>query len=460
MSAQSLVTFGCGAGTQSTAIYFLIRDGVIERPDAVLFADTGDEPRRVYANVSFLRRGFGKLGIPFYIVSRFGRGTNIAADVLNRRIYATIPAYTVIEKTMRVPLSWRPCDCGWSRLYRAVGEPGVAAVATFAAGTTRAQITRHTELHLGGGDCEICSTESDAEPVRGVDELASLTLDEAAMAVVPRPHQQCRSAGRIPTSFHTYTTQEHGRITRTCTGKYKIAPIERKIRELLGARVWEEPCRWCEATGLRVAPWDTAAGVGPCSVCVGTGTRRRVDRAPKGSRVRHMIGFSADEVLDRATTAGFPATTTPFYPLSERNLTRADCEQIIRRNGRKPVRSLCKKCPNHANREWRDMRDNRPAEWAEACDYDDAIREMPGLRGKRYLHASMVPLRKANIDKPSRAELANAQTDVLELLQLLEDGPSVGCSPYGCRSTELHHRMPAVDLPMPTTRPGNEGTAA
>lgn len=460
---RELLTFGCGAGTQSTAIYYLIRDGQIARPDAVLFADTGNEPRRVYANVSWLRRKFAEVGIPFYLVSRFGPGTNIADDVVNRRVYATIPAFTVIERTIRTPLSWKPCDCVWNQIYRlsvdldgdpaqaAVGgEAGVTAVASFAPGTTREQIADHALTHLAGGDCEICADNAVA-----CDEIlaarALLALAKLDLPVVPEVHKRCRSAGRIPTSFHTYQKVEKGRIKRECTGKYKIEPIERKIRELAGARVWTEPCRWCAATGVRLAPWDVEAGEGPCSVCAGTGQRRRVGRAPKGTRVRHIIGFSVDEI-DRVTTLGFPDAITPVFPLLDAGLSRTDCEHIIRHDGRTPVRSTCKICPNHGNRLWREMRDNRPDEWEETCRRDEAMREMPGLRGKRYLHASCVPLREANIDKPTPAELASAQSDVLAELDRLENGSPTGCSPYACGSSQLDDPVPLVDLPMPTVR--------
>lgn len=59
-------------------------------------------------------------------------------------------------------------------------------------------------------------------------------------------------------------------------------------------------------------------------MCRGTETRHRVGAAPKGSKVRHVIGFSADAILDRTTTVGFARATTPIYPLAD----------LARRNGR------------------------------------------------------------------------------------------------------------------------------
>ncbi|MBB5958410.1 hypothetical protein FHS29_005018 [Saccharothrix tamanrassetensis] len=445
---RELLTVGCGAGTQSEAIFYLIRDGVVERPDHVIFADTGGEPAQVYAKLAHLRAGYESLGIPFHVVSRFQPVTDIHTDVLDPHVYATIPAFTVIERTVHVPLSWRRCTCDWARIFGIAGQKGTANLARFAPGTTPDEITHHHRVHITDTDCPLCTT-GDEDTAPADTRTALLHLSEAGLHTVPAPHPECGNAGRIATRHHTYTKQERGRITRHCTGKYKIEPIERKIRVLLGAREWNEPCRWCQATGIRVPPWQPDAGEGPCSVCHGTGSRHRVGKAPKGSRVRHIIGFSADEYLMRVSEVGFPSHTTPVYPLAERNITRADCERLIRANGQNPVRSACNGCPNHGNAEWRDMKANRPDEWEQACRFDGAIRDVPAMHAKRYLHHSFTPLRHANLTKPSRQERKTAQHD---LLQLLETGIG-GCSPHGCRSHELDNHYPTLTtLPTPTFR--------
>ncbi|MET9260444.1 hypothetical protein [Amycolatopsis sp. NPDC004079] len=430
--AKHLVTFGCGAGTQSTALYFLMRDGAVPKPDAAIFADTGDEPAEVYETVRFLADGFREIGVPFHVVGR-DEHVSLMRDVLDRQVYATLPAFTAIETTMAVPLWWDRCACEWGKVFGVGGERGVKALRQFAPGVTAGEIARHADTHVGGGDCDLCTGDRDDDPAAPGDEIARLMLRETGLAAVPAPHLACRAEGRIVTRSHTYTKIDRGRIKRECTGRYKIEPIERQIRILLGARQWGEHCRFCDGTGERVAPWDAAAGVGPCSVCRGTGTRHRVGSAPKGSTVRHIIGFSADEILDRATTAGFARTTTPIYPLADLGMTRKDCEDLIRRNGRQPVRSACIQCPLHGNRYWRHLRDRSPREWQRAVAFDRAFRTMPGLKGKRYLHASRLPLDVAPIDKPTADEMASAQGD---LLRSLEEGSPAGCSPYSCRSGE------------------------
>jgi hypothetical protein len=97
------------------------------------------------------------------------------------------------------------------------------------------------------------------------------------------------------------------------------------------------------------------------------------------------------------------------------------------------AKSACVGCPYHRNAFWRDMRDNRPDEWADACDFDDAFRHAPGLKGRRYLHESCMPLRMAPIDRLTRKENGAAQGDLLNLIVVGEQEVQ-GCSPYGCRS--------------------------
>lgn len=283
--AKDLVTFGCGAGTQSTALYFLMRDGVVPKPDAAIFADTGDEPNEVYETVRFLAGGFREIDVPFYVVGRDPH-VSLMRDVLDRQVYATLPAFTTVETKVMVPLWWDRCGCDWGRVFGIGGERGVRALRQYAPGVTAREIAGHPDTHVGAGDCALCTGERDDERSCPDDEIALLMLAETGLDAVPAPHRQCRAEGRIVTRSHTYTKLERGRIKR---------------------------------------------------------------------------------------------------------------------------------------------------EWQRAVAFDRAFRTMPGLRGKRYLHASRRPLDEAPIDKPTADELASAQGD---LLRALEEGSPSGCSPYACRSGE------------------------
>lgn len=184
---------------------------------------------------------------------------------------------------------------------------------------------------------------------------------------------------------------------RQCTSEYKLAPINRKVRELLGA----------------AAP-----------------DYRRV---PKGNVAEQWIGFSADEIT-RVSDYGAVSYITKRYPLIELGMTRRQCELWLASRGWDSVqKSACVGCPYHGNAQWRDLRDNYPDEWADAVAFDEAIRKggargLP-LNGEAFLHRSRVPLAIAPIDRRTRMERRGEQLDLLD-----EFGDPDGCSPYGCRS--------------------------
>lgn len=184
---------------------------------------------------------------------------------------------------------------------------------------------------------------------------------------------------------------------RQCTSEYKLSPINRKVRELLGA-----------------TPPDFR-------------------RVPKGHHAEQWIGFSADEV-GRVSDKDGVSYITKRYPLLDLGMDRRACERWLEVNGWSGVsKSACIGCPFHGNRQWRELRDNHPAEWADAVAFDEAIRKggARGLpaNGEAFLHRSRVPLPLAPIDRVTRSEWVSLQGDLLDEL-----GDPDGCSPYGCRS--------------------------
>lgn len=155
--------------------------------------------------------------------------------------------------------------------------------------------------------------------------------------------------------------EREGAIRRQCTSEYKINPIEKKIRELLGLKHRQ---RW-----------------------------------PKERAVVQYYGISLDEI-QRCKIEMDPVAKWRInrYPLIEQRMTRHDCLQWMERQGfPKPPRSACIGCPFHSNAEWRDMRDNRPVEWADAVTFDAAIRKAGGMRGDTYLHRDCVPLDEVDL---------------------------------------------------------------
>jgi hypothetical protein len=295
VTAPDLVALSLGAGVQSTTLALLAAEGTLPRPDVAIFADTGWEPRAVYAHLDRL-----EAALPFPVL-RVTAG-NLRDDLLDPdRRYAAIPAF----------------------VRNADGSDGM---------------------------------------------------------------------GR-----------------RQCTSEYKLSPIRRKLRELLGA-----------------TPPD----------------HRRV---PRGRVAEQWIGFSTDEVhrANRVKDSDGVTYLTTRYPLLDLGMSRTDCERWLRARGwGSTAKSACIGCPYHGNRAWRELRDQRPDEWADAVAFDAAIRNSGrGADGEQYLHRSRLPLPLAPIDRVTRHEWRAAQGDLIEYAADVaagvdpdEDGDPDGCSPYGCRS--------------------------
>jgi hypothetical protein len=320
-----------GAGNDSTALLIGSGEGEFDRVDCAIFSDTGWEPKRVYEHLTALQQISEQYGIPIHLASR-GR---LQDDVLDRRVFATLPAWTL-------------------------GDDG-----------------------------------------------------------------------------------KRGRIIRQCTPKYKVEPIEQKLREICGARVWHVPCRYCNATGERVAPWDIEAGPGPCSVCRGTGQQRRVGSVPKGTHVEQWIGFAKDE-FERATTVGFPKWVTPRFPLIEKGWTKNDAKQYLESRGWTGVKkSSCLGCPFHDEDTWLDIADNQPDEFAGLVEFDRAFRIAPGLRAERYLHEWRMPLDHAVAQYRAIKEERGEQLVLFDEYRRKRKVRS--CNPFGCRIEEMDDPVPAIE---------------
>lgn len=152
--------------------------------------------------------------------------------------------------------------------------------------------------------------------------------------------------------------KSEGRLWRQCTRDYKIIPITRKLRDLLG---------------------------------VPRG------RAVRGQTIEQWFGISLDEVQRLRTPRD--AWITNRYPLVDARMTRADCLLWLERHHYPtPPKSACIGCPYHNNAYWRDMQRQRPDEWADAIGFDRAIRHgLRGVRSEAYLHRSLQPLDEVDL---------------------------------------------------------------
>lgn len=124
--------------------------------------------------------------------------------------------------------------------------------------------------------------------------------------------------------------------------------------------------------------------------------KRRIDQ-----KWVNWIGFAFDErnrVKDQ---------TAKRFPLIDLMLTKEDNRNIVRNSGwALPTTSACWMCANMSNEEWRGVRDNDPADFEQACQIDEEIRENDLFNGGSgvWLHHSRVPLREADLEAEDRKE--------------------------------------------------------
>ena len=239
-----------GAGVQSTTLLHMMIAGEIEMADHVIFADTGWEPKLVYAHLAKLEALMEKHEIKFHKVS----AGNIREDALNmNKRFASMPLY----------------------MKKQDGSKGM--------------------------------------------------------------------------------------VRRQCTNEYKIQPLLKLQRELVGL-----------AKGAR----------------------------SKEHLATTIIGISWDET-QRMRDAAFSWLRNE-YPLVDNKITRQMCLEWCANQGLElPPRSACIGCPFKTDHEWRLLRDTMPEEWDDAVDFDNQLRERLQADGRfygtAYLHKSTKPLVEADL---------------------------------------------------------------
>lgn len=239
--------------------------------------------------------------------------------------------------------------------------------------TTMALMAAHGEI-VPMPDCAVFA-DTGWEPAAVYDHLRWLSSPN----VLPFPVHVVHN-GNIR---HALTTAEPGRYAavpfflrgsgnetgmgrRQCTHEYKLKPLRWKYRELLG--------------------------------------RSRKDRIPKGA-CECWIGISTDEAVRMKPSD--VAWCVNRWPLIEKRMNRNDCLQWLKRNSYPlPPKSSCIGCPFHDDTYWREMRDGRPDEWADAVNVDRAIRSggtqfNAKMRREQFIHRSLKPLDEVDLSTAS-----------------------------------------------------------
>ena len=152
-----------------------------------------------------------------------------------------------------------------------------------------------------------------------------------------------------------YVKKPNGKVSigrRQCTREFKLAPVIRKQRELIGL-----------------------------------GYKQR--RSKAHGTVTNILGISYDEVF-RVKDHRLEPFMTNEYPLIDMKMTRQDClDWQAERNYPVPPRSACTFCPFHSKDEWMDMKANDEESWQDAVLFDKQLRE---INPNEYLHSSCMPL--------------------------------------------------------------------
>lgn len=145
-------------------------------------------------------------------------------------------------------------------------------------------------------------------------------------------------------------------LRRQCTREYKIAPIQKKIRELLGI-----------------------------------GYRKRA----KGKyTVEQMIGISLDEVQRMKDNR--EEWITNIWPLIfDKPMRRGEILLWYKKEGIPvPEKSACYFCPYHDDKTWLRIKETDPEQWNKAVAFDKAIRvgKLAKVNEAAFLHRSLKPL--------------------------------------------------------------------
>ena len=177
-------------------------------------------------------------------------------------------------------------------------------------------------------------------------------LNKGGVGNIGQPPFYVRNASNDGTA----NEDEGGKLWRKCTADYKVGPIQKKVRELLGYK------------------------------------KREVIK----KKARQWIGISIDEAHRMKDSR--QSWIDNWYPLVDKMMSRDDCLRWLKAHGYKvPRKSSCIGCPYHSKGYWVRMKKYLPDEWKDAVEFDNELRKgkLPGVTGDAFLHRRMLPLEQA-----------------------------------------------------------------
>jgi hypothetical protein len=168
------------------------------------------------------------------------------------------------------------------------------------------------------------------------------------------------STGQIfsPVPWHMYNADgSKGFGRRQCTREYKLKPIRKKMRQLVGL-----------SKGQRA----------------------------KEVLVHQWIGISSDEA--QRMKLSMDNWMVNRFPLYDMRMSRNSCLKWMADKGYPvPPRSACTFCPYKSNKEWRLLKDGPQDEWLDTIAVDKIIRNQPKKGGVQFAHSSRIPLDEVDL---------------------------------------------------------------
>ena len=191
-----------------------------------------------------------------------------------------------------------------------------------------------------------------AFPLHVVDNGRSLREDAKALT----NHSGNRNFVDLPVYLNGSHGQGDGMGRRQCTEHYKIAPVRRKIRTLLGLT--------------------------------------KGQRVPSATAVELWLGISTDEAIRMKPSRD--RWIQNRYPLIEAGMSRRDCMDWWDARYDRPLeRSACIGCPYQSRRRWVETKRRWPELFAEAVEIDANMRSRLAFAKEPYLHPRRIPLDQA-----------------------------------------------------------------
>jgi hypothetical protein len=243
------------------------------------------------------------------------------------------------------------------------------------------------------------------------------------------------------TDIPVFTKSDKGTISkirqRSCTRDFKIVPILKKCRELIGTqdmKLWRREFnherrelaqyKRALAAAMRAAKSaEISTLFGNEPVRFNAKIARAVtasipfpyyawDRMQASPAAIQWIGISADEVSRIKPSRD--AYLRSAWPLAERGITRPLCvDWLLCRGHPEPPKSACVFCPFHDDLEWLHLLVEEPEEFAKAVAFEKALQAnkaaTDNFTSVPYLHRSCVPLDEIDfVALTSRPRVADA----------------------------------------------------